>query len=88
MTYRNLNSNGAYTLQTGRGMLHTITISTKGSGSATIHVYDGTSDAGDLVCHVDVHTQQVSLTYDLQFERGLHVVLDGGNAPDVTVTYM
>jgi hypothetical protein len=88
MTYRNLNTNGSYTLQTGRGMLHTIVISTKGSGSETIHVYDGTDATGPLICHVDAHTQQVSLIYDLQFERGLHVVLAGGNAPDVTITYM
>ena len=88
MTYRNLNVNGSYTLQTGRGMLHTIVISTKGSGSETIHVYDGIDATGPLICHVDAHTQQVSLTYDLQFEHGLHVVLAGGNPPDVTITYM
>ena len=88
MTFQHLNANGAYQLQTGSGMLHTVVISSNGTGSETIHVYDGIDDTGHLMADIDAHSNQITLTYDAQFEHGLHVVLSGGGAPDVTITYM
>ena len=88
MTYQHLSANGAYQLQTGRGMLHSVVISSKGTGSETIHIYDGTDATGHMMADIDAHSNQIALAYDVQFEHGLHVVLDGGGAPDVTITFM
>lgn len=88
MTYRHLDANGAYQLQTGRGMLHSVVISHTGTGNETLHLYDGMDATGHLICHVDAHSTQITLLYDVQFEHGLHAILAGGGAPDVTVTYM
>ena len=88
MTYQHLSADGAYQLQTGRGMLHSVVISKKGNGSETIHIYDGVDATGHLIADIDAHSNQIALTYDVQFEHGLHVVLAGGGPPDVTITYM
>lgn len=70
------------------GFLHTITISADSTAN-TITVYDGTSTSGTVVAEVitQSNTQAATLTFDIQLQTGLFVVVSGGTTPAVTVTY-
>lgn len=72
---------------TAQGVLHTVTFG--GDTTAeTLTVYDGTSTSGVVRFKaVAPANALVSLILDLQFTTGMFVVLSGGTAPAVTLSW-
>jgi hypothetical protein len=74
-----------YQVKSGAGVFSGITVNTAGlTSSATF--YDGTSTGGTKLATIST-LAQVSLNYNIAFVTGLFVVLAGGTAADVTISY-
>ena len=84
--FSNLKANATTTVKSGTGRLHSITINTKGITN-TITVYDNTAGSGTTIATIDTTLSQETLTFDLAFTTGLTVVIAGGTAADITITY-
>jgi len=80
-------TNATTTAKSGAGVLHAITINTKGASSNTITVYDNTAGSGTVMAVIDSTASVGTLIYDASFATGLTVVTATGTAPDITVTY-
>ena len=78
-------NNAGDQVKTGAGLLQGLTINTGGTTSSAT-LYDGTSTSGTKLATVAT-TALGSLTFNIAFTTGLFVVLAGGAAADVTVTY-
>jgi hypothetical protein len=87
INYSNLTANGTTTIKSGPGLLHTITINTKGASSNTATVYDNTSGSGTKIATIDTTAQVQTLLFDIAFTTGLTIVVASGTAGDLTVTY-
>lgn len=70
------------------GQLHTVTIGAD-TAAATVKVYDNTAGSGTLLAQVLslANSAPVTLTFDAQANTGLAVVVTGGAAPNITITY-
>lgn len=84
--FSNLKANATTTIKSGVGRLHSLTINTKGITN-TITVYDNTAGSGTTIATIDTTLSQETLTFDLAFTTGLTVVIAGGTAADITITY-
>jgi hypothetical protein len=73
------------TVKTGKGVLHSIVIGTKGTSASVVTVYDNTAGSGTTLAIIDSLNQVGTYTYDVAFATGLTVVTTG--APDLVVTY-
>lgn len=86
--FKNLLANATTLIRTGPGVLHALTINTKGAASNTIAVYDGlTAAGGTLICTIDPTVQPGPMIYDAAFATGLVIVIATGTAADITVTW-
>ena len=85
--YTHLNANATTNLRTGNGVLHSITINTKGATSNTLTLYDNTVGSGTVIALIDTTSNVQTLIYDLQFLTGLTAVIAAGTAADVTITW-
>jgi hypothetical protein len=86
--YTHLNANGTTTIKSGAGGLHTVTVNVKGGTGSTVTVYDNTTASGTIIAVIDPTQNLVTMVYDITFLTGLTVVLGGGTAPDITISWM
>mgnify|MGYP001574546480 CR=1 FL=1 len=84
LTFSNITTAATTAIKTGLGVLHTLTVNTKGSGS-TATIYDNTAGSGTKIATVDTATAPITFTYDAKFSTGLTVVTVG--TADLTITY-
>lgn len=85
-SFSNLKANATTTVKSGAGKLHSISINTKGITN-TVTVYDNTAGSGTTIATIDSTLGQASFMFDLAFATGLTIVIAGGTAADITVTY-
>lgn len=83
----NLLANATTLVKTGEGVLHHITINTKGASSNTLKIYDGLTAAGTLLATVDTTIGVGTFLYDMKFLTGLTVVMATGTPADITIMY-
>src|SRR5690348_7763809 len=74
-------------IRTGQGLLHTITINTKGAASNTLAIYDGVDNTGTLLATIDTTVTYGTLIYDIGFLVGLCIVSATGTQADITVSW-
>ena len=74
-------------VKTGPGMLHSVTINTKGASSNTLKIYDGVDANGTLLATIDTTVTWGPLPYDIGFQIGLTLVSATGTGADITVSY-
>lgn len=74
-------------LKTGQGLLHTVTINTKGAAANTLSIYDGVDNTGTLLATIDTTVAFGSLIYDIGFLVGLYIVSATGTQADITVSW-
>ncbi len=86
--YAHLAANGTTTLKTGVGMLNNVTLNIKGGTGNTVTIYDNTAGSGTVLAVIDTTQSLVTLAYDVTFTTGLTIVVGGGTAPDITVSYL
>lgn len=86
-TPKALEANATTTLVSGRGILHSITINTKGATANTITVYDNTAGSGTVLATIDSTVAPGTFTYECAFATGLTVVIATGTAAKITVVY-
>jgi hypothetical protein len=88
LSYAHLNANGATTLKSAAGWLHTVTINSKGATGNTATLYDNTTASGTVIAVIDTTAQIQTLLLDAAFATGLTVVLASGTSADITVSYL
>ena len=86
-SYLHLNANGTTTVKSGAGVLRRIVINTRGGILNTLTIYDNTAATGAVIGAVDTAAAGGAFDYELDFTTGLTVVLAGGTAADITITY-
>lgn len=69
------------------GVLHSISVNTKGTVASTITVYDSLSASGSIIAVIDSLNLAGTTIFDVAFTIGLTIVTTGTVAPDVTVSY-
>ena len=84
---KNIISNTTTTVVSGHGLLHSVTINTKGATSNTAKIYDGTAATGTLLATIDTTANVGTLIYDVNFSTSLTIVTASGTAADLTVSY-
>lgn len=75
-------------IKSGAGMLHSITINTKGASSNICTVYDALTATGTKIATIDTTANVGTLVFDLKFSTGLTIVIATGTAADITVNYL
>ena len=85
-SFRNITTNATTTLKSSSGVLHTLTINTRGTGSNVI-VYDNTAGSGTTIATIDTTLSTTAFVFDAIFNVGLTVVTAGAGAADLTVNY-
>lgn len=85
-SFANVAANATTTHKTGAGVLHTLTINTKGVTSAVV-IYDNTAGSGTKIATIDTTLDTVTLCFDCAFATGLTTVTTGGTPADITVTW-
>jgi hypothetical protein len=83
----NIATNTTTTAKSGAGILHTITINTKGASANVATVYDNTAGSGTKLATIDTTSGPITLRYDVAFATGLTIVTATGTAADITVSY-
>ena len=86
--YKNLEANATTLIRTGAGVLHAITINTKGASANVITVYDGISASGTLIATIDSTVDPGTFFYDVSFNTGLTIVIGTGTAAKITVAWV
>jgi hypothetical protein len=87
LNYSHQNALGTTTVKSGSGLLHSLTINTKGATSNIATLYDNTSGSGTVIAVVDLTSQIQTLLFDVGFNTGLTVVISGGTNGDITISY-
>lgn len=85
--YSHQAANGTVTVKSASGVLHAISINTKGATANTATVYDNTAGSGTIIAIIDTTTAVQTLFFDVVFNTGLTVVLASGTSADLTVSY-
>lgn len=85
--YSNISSNATTVVKSTPGVLHSITINTKGASSNVAAVYDGTAAAGVTIGTIDTTSNVQTLIYDVAFGTNLTIVTSTGTAANITVSY-
>lgn len=75
------------TVKTGPGVLHSITVNSKGTIASSVVAYDNTAGSGTKLATVDSLDLSGTFTYDAAFSTGLTIVTTGTVAPDITVAW-
>lgn len=87
--YRRLNANATTTLQTGGGVVHSVTVGVAGASANTITLYDNTAASGTVIFNAStVVTLPCTWVLDAGFGTGLTCIIQTGTAADVTITYV
>lgn len=86
-SFKRLAANATTLVRTGPGILHLITINTKGASANVISIYDGLSASGTLIATADSTNAPGTLFYDVTFDTGLTIVIGTGTAADITVAW-
>ena len=74
-------------VKTGAGLLHSVSVNSKGTVASTVSLYDGIDAGGTLLAVIDSLNLSGSFLFDVAFIVGLCVVTTGTVAPDITVSY-
>jgi hypothetical protein len=85
--YTNITTNTTTTVKSGAGVLHSVSVNTKGA-TETAQMYDNTAGSGTKIGLIDVTLTQDTLIYDLQFQTGLTIVTAGTTPADITVAWL
>jgi len=85
-SYNNITTNATTTVKSGAGILHLITVNTKGTAT-TATLYDNTAGSGTKIGTLNTTFADATFTYDVGFSTGLTVVTAGTTAADLTVSY-
>lgn len=85
--YTNIAANGTTTAKSGAGVLHSVTINTKGAASNVLTLYDNTAGSGTKIATIDTTVAFGTILLDVVFSTGLTAVLGTGTAADVTLAY-
>lgn len=83
--FDNITTSATTLVKTGAGVLHSITVNTKGTVASTVVAYDNTAGSGTKIGTVDSLNLSGTFTFDAAFSTGLTIVTTG--APDITVSY-
>ena len=86
-TYNHIVAATTTTVKTGAGVLHSISINSKGTIASITTIFDSTTGSGAVIGIVDSLKLFGSMTMDVQFTNGLTIVTTGTVAPDITVSY-
>lgn len=87
MNYYYMSALGIQTVKATPGILHTLTVNTRGTGSS-IKLFDNTSAASGLqIANVDTTLTTTAFVYDAKFTTGLTISTAGASQADLTVTY-
>jgi len=74
-------------VKSSSGMLHSITVNTKGTVASAITVYDALTATGTPWAVIDSLNLSGPFIYDVNFTVGLTIVSTGTVAPNITVSY-
>lgn len=85
-SYLNMASNTTITAKSGSGLLHTLVINTRGTGSNCI-VYDSLLPSGTKIATIDTTLSTTAFVYDISFATGLTFAMAGAGAADLTASY-
>lgn len=85
--FSHIAANGTNTLISRNGVLHSVSINTKGATANTLTLYDNTTGSGTIIAVIDTTSTIATLFYDLQFYNGLTAVTAAGTAADITITW-
>jgi hypothetical protein len=69
------------------GVLHAVTVNTKGTVASTVTVYNNTSATGTIVAIIDSLNLSGQFLFDVTMSLGITVVTTGTAAPDITVAW-
>ena len=86
-TYSHIVASTTTVVKSGAGVLHAISINSKGTIASLITIFDSTTGSGAVIGVVDSLNLLGSMTMDVQFTNGLTLVTTGTVAPDITVSY-
>lgn len=84
------NVSGATTstvLKTGAGVIHTLTINTRGTGSVAT-LYDDIAGVSNPIAAIDTTLSTTAFLYDIAFINGLTLVTSGASGANLTVSYV
>ena len=87
--FLHISANGTYVVRQGPCTLYSVVVGTAGASGNSLTVYDNTAASGTIVSVLDTTGSKSgsSVTYDLDMDNGLTVVLASGTAADVTIIY-
>lgn len=86
-TPTNITTSTTTTIKSGGGVIHGVTINSKGTIASTVTIYDNTAASGTKIATIDSLNLSGSFFYDAGFSTGLTVVTTGTLAPDITVLW-
>ena len=86
-SYTHLATNTETAVKTGSGVLHSVTVNTKGTVASTLSIYDGSVASGTLIAVIDSLNIAGHFVYDVGFTTSLTIKTTGTVAPDITVVY-
>ena len=73
-------------VKSGAGVLHTITINTRGTGS-TCQVFGDLVGEGSQIANIDTTLSTTAFLYDVAFTSGLTIVTTGASGANLTISY-
>ena len=79
-------ANSSTVVKTGSGVVHTVTINTRGTGS-TVALYDDIAGVGNKIATIDTTLSTTAFLYDVIFTNGLTAVTVGASGADLTISY-
>ncbi len=81
-----ITTTGTFVIKNTPGRLHRIIIADKGTGAASILIYNNFAAAGEIVADIDTADVQGGLEYQIEMDTGLTIVAAGGSV-DFTVVF-
>jgi hypothetical protein len=85
--YNHISTNATTVVKSGAGVVHSITINTKGASANIATVYDNTAGSGTVIAIIDTTGNVGTIILDVGFYTGLTVVTATGTSADITVSY-
>lgn len=86
-SFQNITTATTTTVKSGAGVLHGVTVNTKGTIASTITIYNNTAGSGTKIGTIDSLNLAGQFLFDVAFTTGLTLVTTGTVAPDITVSY-
>ena len=80
-------TNTTTTVKSGAGVLHSITINTRGPAS-NVTVYDNTAGSGTVLAVIDTTLSTTAFLFDISFSTGCTLVTAGTGPADLSVSYL